>query len=60
MKPRWALGQRVLPGKNLLETTADDIDIEEDGFIGFQDISLKDISGMEDYAELGPGQSDQL
>ncbi|KAJ5282016.1 hypothetical protein N7478_007388 [Penicillium angulare] len=60
MKPRWALGQRVLPGKNLLETTADDIDIEEDGFIGFQDIGLKDISGMEEYAELGPGQSEQL
>ncbi|KAL4810944.1 hypothetical protein BDV18DRAFT_3782 [Aspergillus unguis] len=60
MKPRWALGQRVLPGKNLPETTADDIDIEEDGFIGFQDISLEDISGMEDYAKLGPGQSDQL
>ncbi|KAJ5375876.1 hypothetical protein N7517_007882 [Penicillium concentricum] len=60
MKPRWTLGQRVLPGKNLPETTADDIDIEEDGFIGFEDVSLKDISGMEDYAELGPGQSDQL
>ncbi|KAJ5560126.1 hypothetical protein N7513_002525 [Penicillium frequentans] len=54
MKPRWALGQRVYPGKNLPETTADDIDIEEDGFIGLQDISL------EDYAKLGPGQSDQL
>ncbi|KAJ5686563.1 hypothetical protein N7536_009182 [Penicillium majusculum] len=60
MKPRWALGQRVHPGKNLLETTADDIDIEEDGFIGLQDISLKDISGVEDYAKLGPGQSNQL
>jgi hypothetical protein len=72
MKPRWALGQRVKPqwalvglkgqrvdpGKNLPETTADDIDIEEDGFIGLQDISLEDIS--EDYAKLGPGQSDQL
>ncbi|KAJ5518668.1 hypothetical protein N7453_001090 [Penicillium expansum] len=41
-------------------TTADDIDIEEDGFIGLQDISLKDISGVEDYAKLGPGQSNQL
>ncbi|KAJ5477734.1 hypothetical protein N7530_003243 [Penicillium desertorum] len=60
MKPRWALGQRVHPGKNLPETTADDIDIEEDGFIGLQDISLKDISGVEDYAKLGPGQSNQL
>ncbi|KAJ5689264.1 hypothetical protein N7462_003656 [Penicillium macrosclerotiorum] len=60
MKPRWALGQRVYPGKNLPETTADDIDIEEDGFIGLQDISLGDISGVEDYAKLGPGQSDQL
>ncbi|KAJ5726217.1 uncharacterized protein N7483_007574 [Penicillium malachiteum] len=60
MKPRWALGQRVHPGKNLPETTADDIDIEEDGFIGLQDISLKDISGVEDYAKLGPGQSSQL
>ncbi|KAJ5655660.1 hypothetical protein N7507_007610 [Penicillium longicatenatum] len=60
MKPRWALGQRVYPGKNLPETTADDIDIEEDGFIGLQDISLEDISGLEDYAKLGPGQSDQL
>ncbi|KAJ5117560.1 hypothetical protein N7448_011192 [Penicillium atrosanguineum] len=56
--PRWALGQRVDPGRNLPETTADDIDIEEDGFIGLQDISLEDI--REDYAKLGPGQSDQL
>ncbi|KAJ5256642.1 hypothetical protein N7478_012746 [Penicillium angulare] len=60
MKPRWALGQRVYPGKNLPETTADDIDIEEDGFIGLQGISLESISGLEDYAKLGPGQSDQL
>lgn len=60
MKPRWALGQRVHPGKNLPETSADDIDIEEDGFIGLQDINLEDISGLEDYAKLGPGQSDQL
>jgi hypothetical protein len=51
-------GQRVDPGKNLPGTTADDIDIEEDGFIGLQDISLGDIS--EDYAKLGPGQSDEL
>ncbi|KAJ5408406.1 hypothetical protein N7509_002289 [Penicillium cosmopolitanum] len=62
VKPRWALlglkGQRVDPGKNLPETTADDIDIEEDGFIGLQDINLEDIS--EDFAKLGPGQSDQL
>ncbi|KAJ5288016.1 hypothetical protein N7478_003702 [Penicillium angulare] len=55
MKPRWALEQRVLPGKNLPETTADDIDIEEDGFIG-----LKEIKTVEDYSKLGPGQSDQL
>jgi hypothetical protein len=54
MKPRWALGQRVCPGKNLPETTADDIDIEEDGFIGLEDASL------EDYAQLDLGQSDQL
>jgi hypothetical protein len=60
VKPRWALKQRVHPGKNLPETTADDIDIEEDGFIGLQDISLEDIGGVEDYTKLGPGQSDQL
>lgn len=60
MKPRWALRQRVEPGKNLPETTADDIDIEEDGFIGVQDIKLEDISGREECDKLGPGQSDQL
>ena len=36
MKPRRALGQRVIPPKNLSDTTADDIDIEEDGFIGLR------------------------
>ncbi|KAJ5908622.1 hypothetical protein N7495_001304 [Penicillium taxi] len=50
----------ILKPHERMQTTADDIDIEEDGFIGFQDIGLKDISGMEEYAELGPGQSDQL
>ncbi|KAJ5709652.1 hypothetical protein N7493_009943 [Penicillium malachiteum] len=60
MKPRWALGQRVQAGKNLPETTADDIDIEEDGFIGLEDINLEDIRGREDYVKLGPAQSDQL
>lgn len=60
VQPRWAFEQRFHPSKDLPETTADDIDIEEDGFIGLQDISLEDISGLEDRTKLGPGQSDQL
>lgn len=54
MKPRPALGQRVLPPDNLPATTADDIDIEEDGFIGLESLSL------DDDAKLGPGDSEQL
>lgn len=60
MKPRWALAKRVHPGKESPETTADDIDIEEDGLMGLQDINMEDISGKEDCTQLGPGQSDQL
>ncbi|KAJ5589468.1 hypothetical protein N7537_012146 [Penicillium hordei] len=55
MKPRRALGQRALPPKNLPDTTADDIDIEEDGFIGLQNIGL-----LERDTTLGPGDSGQL
>jgi hypothetical protein len=51
MKPRRALGRRVLPPKNLPDTTADDIDIEEDGFIGLE----KGISQVDRDAILGPG-----
>lgn len=55
MKPRWALEQRARPPKNIPDTTADDIDIEEDGFIGLEDTSLEDCD-----ATLGPGDSEQL
>ena len=55
MKPRRALGQRALPPKNLPDTTADDIDIEEDGFIGLQNVDL-----VERNSTLGPGDSEQL
>ncbi|KAJ6178058.1 hypothetical protein N7519_008519 [Penicillium mononematosum] len=62
MKPRRALGGRVLPPKNLPDTTADDIDIEEDGFIGLKErISKVDhdvILGP--GAKLGPGDSEHL
>jgi hypothetical protein len=51
MKPRRALGRRVLPPKNLPVTTADDIDIEEDGFIGLKEITSK----VDRDAILGPG-----
>ncbi|KAJ5818248.1 hypothetical protein N7474_003839 [Penicillium riverlandense] len=55
MKPRRALGQRALPPKNLPDTTADDIDIEEDGFIGLESLGLEDCD-----AKFGPGDSEQL
>ncbi|KAJ5698286.1 hypothetical protein N7462_000291 [Penicillium macrosclerotiorum] len=55
MKPRRALEQRAFPPKNLPDTTADDIDTEEDGFIGLQNIRLK-----EHNSTLGPGDSGQL
>jgi hypothetical protein len=42
MKPRWSLDQRVPPPENLPDTTADDIDIEEDGFIGIEKTELDD------------------
>lgn len=54
MKPRKALAQRALPPTNLPDTTADEIDIEEDGFIGLEDLSLNN------NAKLGPGDSEQL
>ncbi|CAG8199224.1 unnamed protein product [Penicillium salamii] len=54
IKPRRALGQRTLPPTNLPDTTADDIDIEEDGFIGLEDLNL------DDDTKLGPGDSEQL
>ncbi|CAG8933970.1 unnamed protein product [Penicillium salamii] len=54
MKPRQALAQRALPPKNLPDTTAEDIDIEEDGFIGLENFSLGG------HANIGPGESDQL
>ncbi|KAJ5514787.1 hypothetical protein N7463_004339 [Penicillium fimorum] len=56
MKPRRALGQRVLPPKNLPDTTADDIDIEEDGFIGLKEKTSK----VDRDAILGPGDSEHL
>ncbi|KUM58846.1 hypothetical protein ACN42_g8309 [Penicillium freii] len=62
MKPRRALGRRVLPPKNLPDTTADDIDIEEDGFIGLDESISK---AQRDFirgpgAKLGPGDSEYL
>lgn len=68
MKPRRALGQRVLPPKNLPDTTADDTDIEEDGYIGLEGkISKVDrdaILGLGTKlglgAKLGPGDSEYL
>ncbi|KAJ5170924.1 uncharacterized protein N7500_003707 [Penicillium coprophilum] len=62
MKPRRALSQRVLPPQNLPETTADDIDIEEDGFIGLKEIVSKvDRDTILDLgAKLGPGDSEYL
>ncbi|KAJ5212101.1 uncharacterized protein N7498_003747 [Penicillium cinerascens] len=55
IKPRWALEQRAPPPKNIPDTTADDIDIEEDGFIGLEDLCLEDCDAI-----LGPGDSGQL
>ncbi|KAJ5219932.1 hypothetical protein N7468_009136 [Penicillium chermesinum] len=55
MKPRWALEQRACPPKNIPDTTADDIDLEEDGFIGLEDVNLKDCDAF-----IGPGDSGQL
>ncbi|KAJ5412945.1 hypothetical protein N7465_005250 [Penicillium sp. CMV-2018d] len=49
MKPRWRLDQRVPPPENLPYTTPDDIDIEEDGFIGIEKMELDDS-----HFELGP------
>ncbi|KAJ5516425.1 hypothetical protein N7527_007985 [Penicillium freii] len=62
MKPRRALGRRVLPPKNLPDTTAGDIDIEEDGFIGLDENISK---AQRDFirgpgAKLGPGDSEYL
>ena len=56
MKPRRALGRRVPPPKNLPDTTADDIDIEEDGYIGLKE----KISKVDRDAILGPGDSEHL
>lgn len=55
-KPRRALEQRVLPPKNLADTTADDIDIEEDGFIGLKGNTSK----IDRDAKLGPADSMHL
>lgn len=55
MKPRWVLGQRSRPPRNLPDTTADDIDIEEDGFIGQKNLGIDDCDAI-----LGPGDSEQL
>ena len=62
MKPRRALGQRVLPLENLPDTTADDIDIEEDGFIGLEEnISKAQRNAiLGPGAKLGPGESEYL
>ncbi|KAF3392436.1 hypothetical protein F1880_008907 [Penicillium rolfsii] len=62
MKPRRALGQRVFPPKNLPDTTADDIDIEEDGFIGMKEkiIKVDRNAILGPGAKLGPGNSEYL
>lgn len=62
MKPRRALARRVLPPKNLPDTTADDIDIEEDGYIGLKEkISKADRDAiLGPGAKLGPGGSEHL
>lgn len=56
MKPRRALEQRVLPPKNLPDTTADDIDIEEDGFIGLKE----NVSTIDRGTKFGPADSEYL
>ncbi|KAJ5320621.1 hypothetical protein N7508_000904 [Penicillium antarcticum] len=62
MKPRRALGRHVLPPKNLPDTTADDIDIEEDGFIGLKERTSKidRDARLGPGAKLGPGDSEHL
>ncbi|KAJ5096801.1 hypothetical protein N7456_007522 [Penicillium angulare] len=55
MKPAWALDQRRRPPVNLPDETADDIDLEEDGFIGLEYVELEDCDAI-----LGPGDSEQL
>lgn len=50
------MGRRVLPPKNLPDTTSDDIDIEKDGFIG----SKEKISKVDRDTILGPGDSEHL
>ncbi|CAG7937258.1 unnamed protein product [Penicillium salamii] len=56
MKFRRALCQRVLPPKNLSDTTADDIDIEEDGFIGLKE----NINKTDCDTKFGPADSEYL
>jgi hypothetical protein len=62
MKFRRALGRRVLLPKNLPDTTADDINIEEDGFIGLKEqLSKVDRDAIVGPgAKLGPGDSEHL
>lgn len=62
MKPRRALGRRVLPPKNFPDTTADDIVIEEDGFIGLKKKASKvdRDAALGPGAKLGPGDSEHL
>lgn len=55
VKPAWALDQRRRPPVNLPGETADDIDLEEDGFIGLEYVELEDCDAI-----LGPGDSEQL
>lgn len=49
------MDQRSPPPENLLGITADNIDIEEDRFIGLEDIRLVDCGTI-----LGPGDSELL
>ncbi|KAJ5256984.1 hypothetical protein N7478_013088 [Penicillium angulare] len=55
MKPRWALSQRLPPPKDIPNTTADDIDIEEDGFIGIEEIEVDEAR-----QQLGPEEAKLL
>ncbi|KAJ6103108.1 hypothetical protein N7486_005535 [Penicillium sp. IBT 16267x] len=55
MKPRWSLDQRFPPPKDLPNTSADDIDIEEDGFIGIEEIEIDQAR-----YHLGPEQAKLL
>lgn len=62
LKPRKSLSQRVLPPQNLPETTADDIDIEEDGFIGLarKIHPFSPEAKLKPVTKMGPGDSEHL